>query len=71
MLEDPVANLKVQRLNRIRRGLIALQKQNREAIKNPMIMDLVWIVNELLASQEVNNLLRTRITKLQELIKIK
>ena len=66
MIED----LKNQRLNRIRRGLVALQKKNPEAIKNPMIMDLVWIVNELLASQEVNDLLRARIAKLQELIKV-
>ena len=59
-----------QRLNRIRRGLVALQKQSPEAIKNPMIVDLVWVVNELLASQEVNDLLRTRIAKLKGLIKV-
>ena len=66
-----IANLKNQRLNRVRRGLVFLQKKNPEAIKNAFVADTVWLINELMASQEVNDLLRVRIESLKKLIKIK
>ncbi len=69
MIEDPVANLKNQRLERIKRGLLFLQKKNPEAIKNAFVADSVWMLNELETVQQINILLRARIESLKKLIK--
>ncbi len=71
MIENQITNFKNQKLNRIKKGLLTLQRKHPEAIKNPMIMDLIWMVNELESSCEVNDLLRARIEKLKGLIKIR